>query len=189
MASIQVRLVGSEKAIARLKAIVAASPQFLRESMSKSMNRVLRRATLNLTGRVLNVDTGRLRQSLQTSVSVDGTEGRIGTNVEYARIHEFGGTTRPHVIRPRSGKALSFGTGFGALAQTAALGRGQNSARAARTARIRRPQDFVAVRSVQHPGSVMPARPYLGPALADSLPEIRDIYRAGIARLVRQGAS
>jgi len=41
----------------------------------------------------LGVVTGRLRRSIETKVEVNGTrvEALIGTNVEYARIHEYGG--------------------------------------------------------------------------------------------------
>ena len=45
-----------------------------------------------LSGQVLNVQTGRLRRSINYRVTETGTgiEARVGTNVEYARIHEFG---------------------------------------------------------------------------------------------------
>lgn len=45
-----------------------------------------------LSGQVLKVQTGRLRRSVNFKVteSATGVEARVGTNVEYARIHEFG---------------------------------------------------------------------------------------------------
>lgn len=45
-----------------------------------------------LSGQVLKVQTGRLRRSVNFRVteSATGIEARVGTNVEYARIHEFG---------------------------------------------------------------------------------------------------
>ncbi len=72
-------------------------------------------------------DTGHLKNSI-TTVS-DNDSATVGTNVEYAAIHHFGGTTRPHVIRPRHKKALAFG------------GR--------------------VFKKVNHPGSKIPARPFL----------------------------
>lgn len=33
---------------------------------------------------------------------------RIGSNLLYAAIHQFGGTTRPHIIRPKDKRALAF---------------------------------------------------------------------------------
>ncbi|MEW9901041.1 phage virion morphogenesis protein [Chitinivorax sp. PXF-14] len=70
-------------------------------------------------------------QSLRSSITsqADGNSAMVGTNVKYAAIHQFGGQTRPHVIRPKNKKALAFG------------GR--------------------VVRSVNHPGSNIPARPFL----------------------------
>lgn len=55
----------------------------------------------------------------------------VGTNVKYAGIHQFGGRTAPHVIEPRKKKALFW---LGALHP---------------------------VRQVTHPGSNIPARPFL----------------------------
>lgn len=77
-------------------------------------------------GQILQA-SGRLASSILPSS--DATSAMVGTNVRYAAIHQFGGQTRPHVIRPRNKKALAFG------------GR--------------------VVRSVNHPGSNIPARPFL----------------------------
>lgn len=46
-----------------------------------------------LSGQVLNVRSGRLRRSINYRVVSDGdamVDARVGTNVEYAPIHEFG---------------------------------------------------------------------------------------------------
>lgn len=59
----------------------------------------------------------------------DDSQAVVGTNVAYAAIHQFGGQTKPHVIKPRYKRALAFGG--------------------------------VIVRQVQHPGSKIPARPFL----------------------------
>jgi phage gpG-like protein len=67
-----------------------------------------------LSGQVLNVRTGRLRRSITFSVNEqDGAVvGLVGTNVEYARPLEFGGTmderVREHMrtIKQAWGKAL-----------------------------------------------------------------------------------
>lgn len=60
----------------------------------------------------LRVQTNRLRGALRASKAIASPEGvtsSIGSNVTYAAIHEFGGRTAPHVIRPKKGKALKFG--------------------------------------------------------------------------------
>lgn len=73
------------------------------------------------------IDTGRLRNSITRRLTPSSVE--VGSNVVYAAIHQLGGRTGPHVIRPRRKKALAFG------------GR--------------------VFRSVNHPGSNIPARPFL----------------------------
>ena len=78
-------------------------------------------------------DTGRLAGSV--TQQSDNNTAAVGTNVKYAAIHQFGGQTSPHVIRPRNKRALAFG------------GR--------------------VVKSLNHPGSAIPARPFLQLAPAD----------------------
>ena len=77
-------------------------------------------------------DTGRLRASITHRLGPG--EVVIGTNVVYAAIHQFGGQTQPRVIRPKHKMALAFNVG------------GQTIVR----------------KSVRHPGSKIPARPFLG---------------------------
>lgn len=72
-------------------------------------------------------DSGQLASSVQPRS--DNTTAAVGTNKVYAAIHQLGGKTKPHIIRPRNKKALAFG------------GR--------------------VVKSVNHPGSKIPARPFL----------------------------
>lgn len=98
----------------------------------------------------LHVRSGALINSVAASKKItnDGhgnVTGEIGSvGVPYARIHEFGGTTRPHVIRPRNASVLAF---------------------------QKNGQDVFA-RFVNHPGSKIPARPYLAPALKTKQEEI-----------------
>jgi len=57
----------------------------------------------------LNVRSGRLRSSIAVKISTNGlrTVGTIGTNVIYARTHEYGAT-----IKPVKAKALTIPTGY-----------------------------------------------------------------------------
>lgn len=73
--------------------------------------------------------TGRLAASISGRYS--DKEAVVGTNVKYAAIHQFGGKTAAHVIRPRHARAL-FWTGAAH-----------------------------PVARVNHPGSKIPARPFL----------------------------
>ena len=77
-----------------------------------------------LTGR------GYLADSIRYQANDAGV--RIGTNRIYGAIHQLGGKTKPHVIRPKNKKALAWPGG-------------------------RHP-----ARAVNHPGSEIPARPFLG---------------------------
>jgi len=60
------------------------------------------RAEEGKSGKILQVD-GILRNSIQGDYDGSGA-GLASTNVEYAAIHNFGGT-----IKPKKGKALKFG--------------------------------------------------------------------------------
>jgi len=60
----------------------------------------------------------------------------VGTDKEYAAIHQMGGRTAAHIIMPRRKKALK--TPYGLF------------------------------KKVNHPGSVIPARPFLGVSEANS---------------------
>ena len=84
-------------------------------AMQQSVMIVLRRAKLNLTGRFLKVQTGRLRSSLTGFIGLKSGEvvGMVGTNVWYGKLHEFGGTfsvTRRHQARFR--RTLGGGLAF-----------------------------------------------------------------------------
>lgn len=93
-------------------------------------------------GMILN-DTGLLKQSVQMHSTAG--EAVVGTDLVYAAIHQFGGKTKPHVIKAKTKRALSFGG--------------------------------IVVRQVNHPGSNIPARPFLRLTPGD----LRDIM--GTARL------
>lgn len=91
-------------------------------------------------GKILT-ESANLRKSIQRDSGVN--YARVGTNEPYARIHQLGGKTRPHIIRAKNKKALAFG------------GR--------------------VVKSVNHPGSDIPARPFL---------QLTEGDRAGMLRTV-----
>lgn len=74
-------------------------------------------------------DRGTLKRSIIFDAFPDGSV-IIGSNLAYAPIHQKGGRTSPHTIKPRNGNALKF------------LG--------------------IYRKLVHHPGSDIPARPFLG---------------------------
>jgi phage virion morphogenesis protein len=79
--------------------------------------------------RKLLVQRGTLLGSISMNAFPDGS-AIIGSNMVYARIHQEGGKTKAHDIKPRNGKALRF--------------------------------NGICRGLVHHPGSEIPARPYLG---------------------------
>ena len=75
-------------------------------------------------------DSGQLQDTIH--YQADGDQVLIGSNRVYAAIHQFGGQTKAHTIRPKNKKALAW------------------------------PGAAHPVKSVRHPGSKIPARPFLG---------------------------
>lgn len=107
------------------------------------------RAAKGHAGKLLQL-TGSLASSLESDFG--RTYAVVGTNKEYAAAHQFGATTKPHVIRARNGKALNIpGVGFR--------------------------------RVVHHPGSTIPARPFLGIG-PDDEEELLDIFRDELHRAI-----
>ena len=105
-----------------------------------------------LSGGVLAVRSGALRDSIVADVSVDsdGVAATVGSNgVKYATIQEYGGKTVAHEILPVKAQALAF-VANGALR---------------------------FARRVEHPGSVIPERSYL----RSTLDETSDAIVAGLA--------
>lgn len=102
-------------------------------------------------------DTARLRGSITHVLrgSGSGVEALVGTNVVYAAVHQFGDKTRARVIRPRARKALKFTAGG----------------------------KTVFAKHVNHPGSTIPARPFLGLSGGDRR-EIRRIVERHLERAV-----
>jgi phage gpG-like protein len=74
-------------------------------------------------------DRGTLQKTISFNAFPDGSV-IIGSNLVYSKIHQEGGKTGAHVIKPRHKKALAF--------------------------------KGIVRRLIQHPGSDIPARPFLG---------------------------
>lgn len=105
----------------------------------------------NLSGRVLNKRSGALYNSIRSEM-VENPQtiyGRVYVDpaspaAKYAAAHEFGVTTRPHVITARNAAALAF------------MMNGRK----------------VFFKRVNHPGSKIPERSYMRSALAELEPQI-----------------
>jgi phage gpG-like protein len=154
-------LIGSERVKERLDRVYSRAQVELLASMSRIVIALARKIKEEkLSGQVLKNRTGTLRRSITPSVNMGGStiQGQVGTNVEYAAIHEYGGTTPPHEIWPRHAKALAF------------MMRGRN----------------VIVRSVHHPGSRIPEASFMRSSLEEMRPEIRAEFADAIAKVVKE---
>ena len=126
-----------------------------------ALNQALRKVALHLEGKAKdNVTpftiTGRLRSSITHTVGLNKVT--IDTKVAYAPFVEYG--TRPHIIRPKSRKALAWPTG----GQSAAgLGRGTQGT-------LRGKGSFAFAKVVHHPGTK--GHHYMKDALDSSRGEI-----------------
>jgi len=74
------------------------------------MNQVTNEVREKLTGPVLQRRTGTLVRSIHTEIqkSATGFIGKIGSNIKYAAIHEFGGIIHIPDIYPVKKQALHF---------------------------------------------------------------------------------
>lgn len=88
-------------------------------------------AATKAEGDIVLTGTGALKDSINHQADNEGVD--VGTATPYAAIHQFGGKTKPHTIQARFAKALRFVQG----------------------------NQVVFRKSVQHPGSKVPKRPFL----------------------------
>lgn len=82
----------------------------------------------------------------QLSYSADDRAVTVRDSAPYAALAQFGGKTKPRIIRPRLTRALRFQIGG----------------------------ITVFAKSINHPGSLVPARPYLGVSAEDEQRIIED---------------
>jgi phage gpG-like protein len=149
---------GLEDASARLEAYPAALAASL-DAKAAELAAALVDLVQNdkLSGAVLNLRSGALRDSIVASISADA-DGVVASvdsvgDVKYAAIQEYGGKTSAHEILPVKAQALAFVAG-GA-------------------------QRFA--RRVEHPGSLIPERSYLRSSLDDMRDDILDALAAAAA--------
>lgn len=158
-------------------------PELLRAELRKSVGRaalMVERETkqFKLSGQVLNVKTGRLRRSINTRLSetADSVTGTVGTNVEYAKIHEYGfkGTVnvRAHLRQARE---------TGRMQLVNSPGKKMKVWKRARGAKTGQPFNVRAhTRRVD-----LPERSFLRTALYVMRPEIRKLFEDAAARTMK----
>lgn len=118
-----------------------------------------------LSGQVLHARTSRLRSSIHAEpVTEEGglISVRVGTNVVYARIHEYGGSTRPHIIEAKHGKSLAF------WVQGASM------------------SSLIFRRKVRHPGSKMPERSFLRSSMREYRLQAFGMVQKTVDKIVKE---
>ncbi len=154
---ISAQIIGADAVIAKLGAMPDRVVSLLRAAVEReaiALTGYVKES--KLSGQVLRNRTGTLRRSINYAMIGD-LAARVGTNLVYAAIHEYGGQTRAHVIEAKNAKALAFQVG------------GQTIIR----------------RRVQHPGSKMPERSFLRSSLRDSRDRIVAAIQAAVTEGIK----
>jgi phage gpG-like protein len=88
-------VVGGQEVAAQFGAMPSALRDALKKGITRASILVQKRVKEKLSDDVLHVRTGRLRRSINYRVTEE-TDGKyvgfVGTNVQYAKVHEFGFT-------------------------------------------------------------------------------------------------
>lgn len=164
---INLTVVGERELVLRLQRMPEVVRTVITAKVAALTLKLEARVKRKLSGEVLNVRSGALRRSIAQKVeaTLAAVVGRVFSSgdVKYARIHELGGKTKPHVIVPKNGKALRFGYA-GVIGAEGAYG-----------------PSVVFAKKVNHPGSVIPKRSYLASSLKEMAEDIlRELKEAAV---------
>jgi len=158
------KLMGVPEAVNKLRekaeGMHAATVRGLKNATARVLKRAQKTVYAGHSSGHLNVGTGYLRQNLTMLVDERQLLGYVGVreNVVYARIHEYGGTTQPHRIEPVHATVLRWFDSDGSP---------------------------IFARYVDHPGSKIPPRPYLHPALEAEEEGIKNDVAEAIQELLK----
>lgn len=164
---VNVTIVGGDRLISQIRGMPRAiNAALYKKTLTLAIKLENLVKTGKLNGQVLNRITGALARSIHHDVSNTGTGalGRVFSSgdVKYAAIHEYGGTTSPHIILPKRASVLAF------------IGKGGG---------------MVFARKVNHPGSKMPERSFLRSSLSDMSKEISLAYKKEVIETITRGIS
>lgn len=192
MPFITVELIQGREAIERMRKAGGSLPALIHKAIRQAGELVRGSAITNIQPRgagpsleggsfgtgpkTLRSRTGRLRKSITMRSTGGGFEtvAEVGPGpLSYAAIHEFGGTTPPHVIVPATRRAKG----------KAGRGGWHGTGKQMVTGKVLAFQvggRMVFARRVNHPGSRIPSRPYMRPALTDNIEKIRLLFQRAI---------
>ncbi len=160
---LDIKLQGERELSIKLEGIERKFPFALRQIVDEAAYLVESLVKENISGKILKVRTGQLRRSITTQLggSIKKPWARVGTNIIYAAIHEFGG-----VITPKNAPYLWFKIETGRRV-TGLSSKSKSSDVWIRTTKV-----------------VIPARPYFAPAFRKALPKIKVVSKRVIDDLV-----
>lgn len=157
-APIRITVTGLEQVAGHVDAVAPQLQDALRTTVTAETFELQRHVVQDkLSGQVLHARSGTLRRSITATVeeSAGRVTGLVGTNLVYARIHEFGGSVHVPALAPVRARALHWVGPAG---------------------------DVFAVSTKAHTVTI-PERSYLRSALADRRPSILVAIRAAIAKV------
>lgn len=167
MTILNITITGDAKLISSLGRLPSAINEALYRkilTLALKMERNVKVGKLN--GQVLNRITGALSRSIQHEVirSQSSVLGKVFSSgdVKYAAIHEYGGTTAPHIIVPKKASVLAFAGAGGGMVYT---------------------------RKVNHPGSKMPERSFLRSTLTEMSTEISLGMKEAVVQTIQRNVS
>ena len=102
---LNIKVIGTDVLARRFHSAAQRATQVMREKMWVALSGIEGQIKEKLSGKVLHVRTGRLRSSVTSRVEGMGKDimGKVGTNVVYAPVHEYGAE-----IRPKKRRYLTF---------------------------------------------------------------------------------
>ncbi len=155
---ITVEIINGERVAARLAGATLRIRDALSAAILASVIDMEAQVKEKLSGPVLRNRTGRLRNSVVSTLTDDQTTitGTVSAKTSYAAIQEYGGTTRAHLIQARDAQALAFAMGG----------------------------KMVFAKSVNHPGSNIPERSYLRSTLRENAGSINDRLRHAVQQAI-----
>lgn len=150
-----------------LKIYLDNVPKRLRTQMigalGKSVRLLERGVKTKLSNQVLNVRTGALRRSITTEIHEQDMVGRVGTNLIYAPVHEFGAT-----IHPKTAPYLWFKLQIASRIMSK------------RGGFLKKPKGiYTWIRTKE---VTIPARPYMKPTFDEKVAAIQRIFELAVER-------
>jgi hypothetical protein len=155
---VTLREVGGDRIDVYLSNAPAAYLEVKKQALEVSVNLLYDRVRSNLDGGILKKKSGELYDSIRKEVIVisdTSVRGRVWSDSPKASILERGGQTRPHEIVVKNALAMRF-------EMQHALGHGSH---------------IVFAKTVNHPGSKMPAFEFMSRSLEDLRTTIRNLVR------------